>query len=221
MSDTENERIQEFLLAFVDFLYAVLFGIILQQVYSDVLVTETIGRFDKLVRVLLVAGVFYFLLGDWIQGRLLTLRNPYRTYKRFFVEVGIAFAGYGAAIEALKADILFVMYVILVLLLGSYWALCSLRELADERDVRELQVVIVVQSSTALLVGSASFLWYLHIGYPISLGGMVMFYCLGWLYDFSYELFAPVREGLESGSGVPFLSKRNVSRIKAFLKVRE
>ena len=107
MPNAEEERIQGFLLGFVDFLYAVLFGVILQQVYSDVLLIATLQRSEKLVRILLVVGVFYFLLGDWIQGRLLTLRNPYRSYRRFFVEVAIAFTGYGAALEALRADILF------------------------------------------------------------------------------------------------------------------
>lgn len=82
MSNANEERIQAFLLGFVDFLYAVLFGVILQQVYSDVLIAENLQRLEKLVRVLLVVGVFYFLLGDWIQGRILTLRNPYRGYKR-------------------------------------------------------------------------------------------------------------------------------------------
>jgi hypothetical protein len=105
VADANEERIQGFLLGFVDFLYAVLFGVILQQTFIDVLLVTTIPRPEKLVRILLVVGVFYFLLGDWIQGRLLTLRNPYHSYKRFFVEIMIAFAGYGAAIEALRADI--------------------------------------------------------------------------------------------------------------------
>lgn len=221
MLNADEERIQGFLLGFVDFLYAVLFGVILQQVYSDVLLAEGLRRPEKLVRILLVVGVFYFLLGDWIQGRLLTLRNPYRGYRRFFVEVIIAFAGYGAAIEALRADISFVLYITLVLYLGSYWSLCTIREVTDQRDERELRIVMIVQPLTAFVGLSAWFLWYRFVGYPISLGGMVVLYFIGFFYDLSYELLASTREGLEGGPGVPFLSRERVSQLRRLLRISE
>jgi hypothetical protein len=217
--NAEEERVQGFLLGFVDFLYAVLFGVILQQTYSDVLLAEGLQQSEKLVRILLVIGVFYFLLGDWIQGRLLTLRNPYRGYRRFFVEIMVAFAGYGAAIEALRADILFVVYIMLVLFLGAYWARSTLRELLDERDFRELRVIMTIQSITAVTGGTASLLWYWYVGQLLSFGGMAMLYVIGWLYDLSYDLFAPSREGLAGGPAVPFMSDRNVERLRRFLRI--
>ena len=219
MPNVEEERIQGFLLGFVDFLYAVLFGVILQQVFTDVLLAEGLQRLEKLVRILLVVGVFYFLLGDWIQGRLLTLRNPYRSYRRFFVEVAIAFAGYGAAIEALRADISFVLYVTFVMSLGSYWSYSTLFEITDEQDRRELRTVMVVQPLTAFVGLSVWLLWYRFVGFPISLGGMIVLYIVGFLYDLSYELFAPSREGLAGGPGVPFLSRERVNNLRSMLRI--
>lgn len=219
MANDREERIVGFLLGFVDFLYAVLFGFILQRIFEDVVTNDQLMRSDKLVRIALVAGVFYFLLGDWIQGRLLTLRNPYRRYRRFFVEVGIAFAGFGAAIEAIRANVFFVGYIALVFLLGAYWAHSTLTEYPRTEDRRELLVIQVVQLLTAVTGGVSSLLWYTYVGELIFFGGLSMLYFIGWTYDFAYELFAPLRVGLEGGPGVPFVGREHMNRLKTFLRI--
>ncbi|PJE64914.1 MAG: hypothetical protein COU90_00140 [Candidatus Ryanbacteria bacterium CG10_big_fil_rev_8_21_14_0_10_43_42] len=122
MADANEERVQGFLFGFVDFLYAVLFGVILQQTFTNVLLITTIPRPEKLVRILLVVGV-------------------------------------------------------------------------------------------------ASFLWYWYVGQLLSFGGMAMLYVIGWLYDLSYELFAPSREGLAGGPAVPFVSDRSIVRLRRFLRI--
>ena len=153
-----EERIVSFLLAFVDFLYAVLFGFVLQQLHEKVLIAEGMSYYDKATRVLLVIGVFYFLMGDWISARLLTARNVYTGYRRFFLEVIIAFSGFGAAIEVLRAHPFFLGYIILVLVVGAYWAHCTIVEYPKSSDLLELNAIRVVQPITAIAGGISSYL---------------------------------------------------------------
>ena len=78
----------------------------------------------------------------------------------------------------------------LVLNLGAFWSYSTLRELTDERDKRELRVVMIVQPITALIGGGVWLLWYHFVGYPISPGGMVVLYFIGFfmIYRMNYSL---------------------------------
>lgn len=71
MTDSLEERVQESLLAFVDFLYAVVFGLIVAKLFDDV-VHGPDSVLDKMGKVGFVGSVFYFLTWDWLHGRLLT-----------------------------------------------------------------------------------------------------------------------------------------------------
>lgn len=216
-----NERIVVFLLAFIDFLYAVLFGFVLQQMHEKVLIAEGMSYYDKATRVLLVIGVFYFLMGDWISARLLTARNIYTGYRRFFLEVIIAFCGFGAAIEVLRAHPFFLVYVMFVLSIGAYWAHWTIIECPSSRDLPELRAIKRVQPITAIAGGLSSFLWYKYVGELMSLGGVIMLYAIGWLYEFFYELYAPALPGLASGPSVPFVSSERMAVIRRFLGIGE
>ena len=216
-----EERIVSFLLAFVDFLYAVLFGFVLQQLHEKVLIAEGMSYYDKATRVLLVIGVFYFLMGDWISARLLTARNVYTGYRRFFLEVIIAFSGFGAAIEVLRAHPFFLGYIILVLVVGAYWAHCTIVEYPKSSDLLELNAIRVVQPITAIAGGISSYLWYKYVGELFSLRGAGMLFLLGWLYEFFYELSAPSLYGLAGGPTVPFVSKERMIAMRQFLGIKE
>ncbi|GEM_PF-2666741 len=220
MATTKLEQeINSFLLGFIDFLYAVIFGFVLQEVYEKVLLDENLKRPDKLARVLLVFGVFYFLMSDWIYGRILIARNPLKGYRRFFTELAIAFSGYGAAIEVTRGKIFFLVYIVLVLLLGAYWAHCTIREYPESEDKRELRVIRFLQPFTAFWGSGWCWTWYRLEGDIFVLWGAIFLLGLGWLFDFLYDLFVPVKSGITGGPGVRFVGKKLMIEIRRLLKI--
>lgn len=216
-----EERIAGFLLTFIDFLYAVLFGFVLQQVYIDVILSGDMSISDKTTRVSLTTGVFYLLMTDWIQARLLISRNRFRGYRRFFIEVIIAFVGFGAAVQVIRADPFFLVYIGIALFLGSYWAHITLLEYPHSEDLRELEVIRFLQPLIAVFGGVTSYLWTNYVGTIISLRGAILLLFLGFVYEFLYGLFVPMQPGLASGPGVPFIKHETVDKVRTFLRGKQ
>lgn len=212
-----SERVNDVLLAFVDFLYAVVFGLIVADTFEVVIRNPLTSAVDKTANVLLVLGVFYFLLWDWLHGRLLTLKNPYQGYRRFFLEIIVACCGYGAARAALKLEVSFVVYVILILFLGVLWAKWTLDECPTSGDARELKLIKFHQNFHAI-IGSIMYLfWYAFISKAIALREALIFLVLGWLFVFQYELVIIRPPGVQSGPGVPFVSRQRIASIRTWI----
>lgn len=209
-----DEKINEALLAFVDFLYAVVFGLIVAKIFEGTLFPE-IHAVVKVKSLLLVLAVFYFLLWDWLHGRLLTLRNPFPSYRRFFIEVVIAICGYGAAARALDGKVAFLFYIALILVLGAIWALLTNLDFPKGEDRRELTVIIVLQLAIALIVGAFWVTWEREFGPTINLLQTLILVALGWGAVLIYELAIRRRPGIQAGPGVPFVPLSHLEGIRA------
>ena len=103
--ETRN-KIDESLLFFIDFLYAFVFGLILTDAVSKIVWPEEhswkLWR-QRVDHIIMVVSIFYFLAWDWVHARILTLKNPYGGYTRFFLEIVIALCSYGAASAVLDS----------------------------------------------------------------------------------------------------------------------
>ena len=206
MTDEMEDKVHDSLLAFTDFLYAVVFGMIVGKIFEDVI--NATGHWgDKLGKIALVGGVFYFLAWDWLHGRLLTLKNPYRGYWRFFLEIIIACCGYGAALGAVAASLSLLLYIAVILLLGVWWSTLTIREYPQSIDLRELRFVIRYQlvGFTFLLVFSATYL--AQVGTRIHPWVSIPYVLWGFLFVFIYELFIERPPGMLGGPGVPFVNR--------------
>ena len=215
-----EEKISDSLLAFIDFLYAVVFGLVLAEFYEGIVNSQVLRFPEKLGGILLVIGVFYFLSWDWLHGRLLTLRNPYTRYRRFFIETLIAFSGYGAAISAIKRDAFFLIYVSFILILGASWAFVTLQEYPQSDDIRELEITEKFQPVAAIIALTFLFIrWYNWGDEPMVLGEISLIMFVGWIFVFLYELGQERRHaGIMFGPGVPFVSRERVGKVKQFFK---
>jgi hypothetical protein len=125
------------LTAFIDFLYAIVFGFVLVGMYEE-LANSKVIFLAKVITTLLLLGVFYFVVNDWIYGVTLIERNPYRGYRRFSYEVFIAFFGYGALLYASKRSLVFLVFLALMLFVTSVWNRRTLREYPESGDARLL-----------------------------------------------------------------------------------
>lgn len=213
----DEREITEVLLSFVDFLYAVVFGLILAETYQEVIDAEK-GAIEIASNLLLIAGVFYFLSWDWLHARLLTHKNPYRSYRRFFLEIIIAFCGYGAALRAIEMKISLLFYLTLVLLLGSVWARRTLREHPRSNDRAELVMIQRLQVSvSAMLVALLFLFWDFNWSVPIKTWQTLSFILLGWEFVLVYEMFIPRPPGIQSGPGVPFLNRGQIGKMRKWV----
>ncbi|OGZ44922.1 MAG: hypothetical protein A3C84_01055 [Candidatus Ryanbacteria bacterium RIFCSPHIGHO2_02_FULL_48_12] len=232
MAESSEEQITAFLQTFLDFVYAAVFAFIVQQTYEKVIFAArpevalilpslpaigTLTYEQKLTRLLLAGGIFYFLMGDYLQARLLISRNPFKSYQRFFTSLIIALLDFGAASEVIRANIIFLWYVVFILLLGSLWARSALLEYPDSLDTRELWVIRTFQPITAVGTILSVGAWTYFVGNIISLGGALFLVALGWLYELAYDVFAQSRPGIKGGPGTPFLRRARISRIRRFL----
>lgn len=215
-----EEKMQAALLAFIDILYAIVYGLILVQMFDQVISSE-MKTIDDIIKrtsnLILVLGVFYFLTWDWLQGRLLTLKNPYKNYRRFFIEVAIAFLSYGAARGALRMEITFLTYIFLGLLLGAWWARSTLQEYPDSTNAYELRIIAIYQTAYTF-VGTAILLhWYYRISSDIRIQESIVFVGFGIMFVFLYDLLAERPTGILGGPRVPFVTKERMDKIRAFL----
>ena len=216
-----EEKISDALLVFIDFLYAVVFGFVLVEVYSQVINSEILNYVQKASALFLIVGVFYFLVWDWLHGRLLTLRNPYSRYRRFFLEAVIAFAGYGAATSAFQRDVSFLVYVSIIFLLGAFWAQATRKEYPESGDRDELMIIQYVQPMEGLIIFIIFQTRVIYLDYdPLYLLEVLSLVFFGWSFVLVYELDLLERRrytGIMRGPGVPFISFRNLERFRKFL----
>jgi len=211
-----EEKVQNAMMIFTDFLYVIVFGLILQKIYEDVL-DNPFGGIGHPERLLLLVGIFYFLAWDWIHGRLLTLKNPYKGYWRFFIELLIAACGFGAAHEAVEGRTSFLFYILLILGLGTWWAKITLREHPSSADERELTFIQEYQQKIIVLL--------IFFFIPVIFQAQVITNWLhslfiivyGILFVFFYELEVERDQGVLGGPGVPFISRQTMRRIRRHL----
>lgn len=231
MAETPEDYVTSFLQTFLDFVYAAVFAFLVQQTYERVILGVSdpnealclgvvpLTREMKLTRLLLAGGVFYFLMTDYLQARLLISRNTFRGYRRFFISLLIAVLDFGAAIEVMRADIFFLVYIVLVLVFGFFWAHCALQEYPNSSDKTELRAIRVVQPLVAVVGSLIVYLWSRYIGDVISLYGAIFLLILGLLYEFSYDLFAIRKRGIEGGPLIPLITRERMDRIRRYFKI--
>lgn len=212
-----EEKMRNALLTFIDILYAVVYGLILVQTFDQVIFPATKPPLEKASNLLLIIGVFYFLVWDWLHARRLTLINPYTSYRRFFMEVFIAFLSYGAALNALRMQVFLLLYIFLGLIMGAIWARSTLQEHPHSNDRRELRVIQFHQTVYAV-VGTLYFLyWYNYVRKVITLEDSVLFVVVGYLFVFFYDILTERPLGIMGGPGVPFISRNVIEKIQRLL----
>lgn len=211
-----SKNTRDALLAFVDFIYAIVFGLIVAKTFEEVLLElKTFGY--KFSRLLLMFGVFYFLAWDWIHGRLLTLKNPYESYRRFFVEIVIAGCGYGAAGRAVEGLIAFLFYIALIFALGILWAEWTLQEYPNSPDRQELRLIRSNNIGWCIIALLFWALWERNVGPEIGLWGTVTLILIGWGMVLFDEALVDRPSGILAGPGVPFISRERVLRFRALM----
>jgi len=204
--------------SFVDIFYAAIFAFILLQVFTDVIDSKVLSFKDKVNGILLVMGVFYFLTWDWLHARLLTLRNPLQGYRRFFFDLMITFFSYGAALRAFRAKPTFLIYIVVILLVGIVWATRALSENKESEDKKELRIIEQMQFLVAIiLIGTYV---YVHVVLEVERVGIyetTIFLVAGWLFVFIYEWGLDRPDGILGGPGAPLMTRERIRRIKAFI----
>lgn len=222
MANETEARVSDSLLTFIDFLYAVVFGLIVAGMFSDVLTKEKedITRYQKAGRLLMVIAAFYFLSWDWLPGRLLTLKNPYTRYSRFFLEIIVAACAYGVAFAALQNSIYIFVFIALMLFLGSVWARMTLIEYPNSQDRTELLLIQFTHFVFSVL--ALGFFIYRLAKVKvteISVVSGAMILLGGWLFVFIYEFLLERREkGILAGPGVPFVSRKRIENLNQKLR---
>lgn len=216
MSDSEVEAsMRNGLLTFVDYFDAAIYAFILLQVLANVIDTE-LPAIEKINRVFLVSGVFYFFTWDWIHTRLLTLKNPLGGYRRFFFDVTTSFFAYGAASRAFQAKPTFLIYIAVILILGAVWARRTLYENPESADGKELEIVENLQVMVAVV--SAGIYIYIHVVFEIKhvhFLETIGFLVLGWFFVFFYEYNLKRPDGILGGPGAPFITREQTSKLRA------
>ncbi|MBI2100350.1 MAG: hypothetical protein HYT48_03385 [Candidatus Vogelbacteria bacterium] len=212
-----EQKVQESLLLFIDFLYAVVFGLIISETAKKVAVSgsttkDWVGTFTHVTGITMV---FYFLTWDWVHARILTIRNPYKGYTRFFTEIGIAFCAYSMASQILEKELSFLLYTAAILLLGVWWAQKTLRDYPGSEDRSELKTIQKLQSlvGVVVVIGFIFLRLVLHLT-TINSVTMLSVVALGWLFLVFYEMRIPRVPGISSGPGVFLLSRRDVKKIR-------
>ena len=164
-----EQRISDSLVMFADFIYAIVFGLIVSETYDKVIVNEDKPIWQKVQDMTLIVVMFYFLAWDWLRARLLTIKNPYKGYQRFFMEIVIAFFAYGIALEVMRGRTFFLVYVVGVLAVGVLWAIRTKYDYLESRDLIELRNIQQLQSIFAVIAGTAFLLFRLMSGPQINI----------------------------------------------------
>lgn len=223
----KGKEIADALLLFVDFLYAVVFGLILAKTFDEVISLKAVPMGQPLQpqrpqrhwletagNLFLIIGVFYFLAWDWLHGRLLTIKNSYRRYRRFFAEILIACCGYGAASSAVEMKPSLLVYLALVLLLGSAWGEWTRNEHRRSEDADELYVIHYLQTRTGIIVLAVYVLWQILWENTIDSWESILIVFLGWVLVFIYESLIEREAGIAAGPGVPFINRKTMDKVR-------
>lgn len=211
------EKLRDTLFAFIDFLYAVVFGLILAETYDKIILSDAKTFIDKCNNILLVIVVFYYLCWDWLHARQLTLTNPYIGYRRFFLEVIIAFVAYGATINAVRAQVLFFGYILLEMLLGVLWAWWTLQEYPESENKHELAIIMRYEGVYSILGFMVLGYWYFVIGKVVRLQESIAFIIMAFLFLFLYDILLSQPRGLIGGPRTPFVSRNFIDKMKNLL----
>jgi hypothetical protein len=209
-----NVSSHETLIAFTDFIYAVVFGIIVQQTFENLIDNNEIALSSKFSSLLLLAAVFYLLVWDWILGRLLTLRNPYESYTPFFCEVLIAAFSYGAASAATQGNTIFLLHFAFILFFGGLWARRMEKKILEKRDSQEFCMIQILQFTGSMFVLFFYFWWSFFYGRKISWALILIIVAGGWSFIFVYEILVPRYSGMTAGPGVPFIGRSRVRKLR-------
>ena len=156
---------------------------------------------------------------DWLHGRLLTLKNPYKYYRRFFIELVVAFCGYGAALQVTKGSVLFLVYIILILLLGAVWAHWTIREYPDSADKVELEHIRLYQPFQVIIGLVSAAYWYFFVGQKLTVLSACAFLIFEWLFVLQYEFLLERPSGITAGPGVPFMNKRRIDKFRDYMLI--
>lgn len=213
------------LVAFVDFIYAVVFTILVQQTFDRVINEASLSWSEKALRLLIVVAVFYFLAWDWIVGRILTLRHPYESYSRFFFEVLIAAFAYGTANAAVEGKVSLLVCFAFLLLAGMFWAMRTERqvertdqwEVHSKRDAQELCMIQSLHFSGAVVALIFYCWWESQVNSKATWTfGVIIVFAL-WCFVFAYELMVPRQKGIIAGPGVPFVGRSNLRKLRRLI----
>jgi hypothetical protein len=211
-----TKDIQEQLLTFLDFIYAIVFALAVEKTFTSLFTQFTKTSWIPALITLILAGtLFYFLAWDWILGRLLTMKNPYRGYDRFLLEILIAVSSYGAALSVVGGKVHYLVYLGIILMLGAFWAKRTQKELKYLKDDQELCITQSLQFPCAM----ACFLCFLHrltfFDGRATTGLMACSVLAIWCFLLAYELAVPRCAGLAGGVSIPFIPRsrlRNTRR---------
>ncbi len=214
MPDEMEDKTMESMIDFIDFLYALVFGLIVAEMYPDVIMAATMPVWEKASSLLLVIAAFYFLAWDWLHSRLLTLKNPYKRYFRFFLEILVAACAYGVAFAALQKSIYVLHFVALILLIGCWWARVTLKEYPKSEDKKELDFIQQYQFRLAVVVEAGFMIRYFVSNEKVSMGETVVILVMGWICVFAYEWVHERPEGLLGGPGVPLLGREKMNKLR-------
>jgi len=213
----KKDEIHPALFTFIDFIYAVVFALLVQQSFDEIINKGEVPLLETIRVLTLVVCVFYFLAWDWVLGRLLTLRNPYRSYSRFFWEILIAAFAYGTASAAIKQKLIFLIHFALLLFLGGIWAWRTEHQLTETHDRQELCMIQALQfTGSAITLGFfAWWYWMVETTIELPLVILVVLAILGFILV--YEMLVPRQKGISAGPGFPFIRRTNVRRLSRFV----
>ncbi len=117
----------EYLNVFIDFFYAAIFAVGLDKAF-EIVPNVLWPPHEKAGPFIAFSAVFALVIGDWIGGRDITHKFPYRKGRiRFSVDVADAICAFGALRLAL-ADPIFIWFLAGCFVLSAAWALCVLYE---------------------------------------------------------------------------------------------
>lgn len=216
-----EERISSSLLTFIDFLYAVVFGLMVERLFTDVLSDPSVGRDQKAIRIVMTIAAFYFLAWDWLHGRMLTFKNPYARYLRFLLEILIAACAFGVVFAALRGSIYLLLFIALVLFLGVWWAKVTLGEYPLSKDKEELTIIKKYQSVAAVIALTVFSFYLVTKRMEMDLFTTIFTVLGGWAFVFVYELDIEREKGILGGPGMPFLNRERMERMRQRLRKRK
>jgi hypothetical protein len=208
-------ELNQALICFADFIYALVFGLVVIQLFDELCNGYEWITFERLLRLFTLLTLSYYLVWDWILGRILTLRNSYVGYTPFYCEVLIACFGYGSINAASKGNVLFIPLFGFVLVLGGIWARRMEEAHATSRDVKEFCTIQITHFTAAILTLLISVLWHCYLDDAFSARLVFCIFALIWFLIFSYEMMVPRPRGsILGGPGVPFIARSRIRKLK-------
>jgi hypothetical protein len=242
----------EYLLRYIDFFYSSITALVVKLVYEkfthikgSVFFIKGGVSFDNLLNIIgfiytaiavhqngvaslvLLLGVFYFVLDDWLDSRNFNAKVGYHGFFRFFIDVIIGFLSYGALFFAFKRSPVFILFILFIHICVILW-LFKLRKECKENDLTKylfredtlpyINVYIATSVASIFLCIYALFFYRQRNQIDLSLDDALMLVLFGFIHlalgDFFRYKFAP-NDYLESFSpGAPLLNIRTFTYIE-------